>query len=316
MSDLNPNKLFDLINRMRSLVPAEGPQPDCTEIVWTEPHHYGSDQKEQLQVIGGKLAICLQKTLQYYCDENFTVQHEGVAEHFAGVLAAEVKLSKKNWYFLPLMATDKSHAGFLEMSFESACQLIGQMLRDPEAAIGQSGELSALEESILLDIVQSLTDAVIDESAMYQVKMLAADQLIKGDWPVRFREMEDMARFSFKAECGTVNLSLAYSFRDELFDPAVGLQPTVYTADELKQFPERVIGRMQEAPMQVTAQLSSATMTFNDMLALEQGDIIVLERKTDTPVDVLVNGQLCFKAWPAQYAGRTAIQMTTFEKDN
>lgn len=316
MSDVNPKNLFDLINRMRSLVPAEGPQPACSEVVWTEPHHYSSEQREQLAVIGDKLAVCLQKTLQFYCDENFAVQHDGISEHFAGFLAADIKPSKKNWYFLTLMATDKSHAGFLEMSFESACLLIGQMLRDPEAQIGQAGELSALEESILLDIVQSLTEAIIDESAMYQVKMLRADQLVLGDWPVRFRELEDMIRFSFTAECGKAKMAMAYCFRDEMFDPAVGIQPVVYTADELKKFPDRVIGRMQDAAMEVTAQLSSAMMTFNDMLTLEKGDVIVLGRKTDTPIDVLVNGQMCFKAWPAQHAGRAAVQMTTSERDS
>jgi flagellar motor switch protein FliM len=315
MSEVTSKKLFDLMSRMRSLVPEEGPQPDCSDVVWTEPHHYSSDQKEQLAMIGEKLAVCLQKTLQYYCDENFIVQHDGISEHFAAFLAAEIKPSKKNWYFLSLTATDKSHAGFVEMSFESACLLIGQMLRDPEAQIGQSGELSALEESILLDIVQSLTDAVIDESAMYRVRMLCADHLLMGDWPVRFRDLEDMTRFSFSAECGKVKFSLAYCFRDEMFDPTVGIQPLVYTAEEMKKCPERVIECLREAAMNVRAQLSSATMSFNDMLTLEKGDVIVLGRKTDTPIDVLVNGQMCFRAWPVQHAGRAAIQMTTFERD-
>lgn len=315
MSNVDSDKLFDLMNRMRSLVPAEGPQPACSDIVWTEPHHYSDDQKEQLAAIGEKLAACLQKTFQYYCDENFAVRHDGISEHLAAMLAADIKPSRKNWYFLPLTATDKSHAGFAELSFESSCTLVGQMLRDPEAQIGQSGELSALEESILLDIVQSLTDAVIDEAAMYQVRLLRADQLVMGDWPVRFRDLEDMTRFSFSAQCGKASLSIAYCFRDEMFDPAVGIQPVVYTADELSKFPERVIARMQDAAMEVSARLSSAMMTLNDMITLEKGDVIVLNRKTDTPIDVLVNGQMCFRAWPAQHAGRTAVQMTMFERD-
>ena len=59
--------------------------------------------------------------------------------------------------------------------------------------------------------------------------------------------------------------------------------------------------------MEVSARLSSAMITLNDVMTIRKGDVIVLDRKVDTPVDVLVNGQICFQAWPAQHAGRSAI---------
>jgi flagellar motor switch protein FliM len=310
MKNVDSQNLFGLFSRMRSMVPPEAPSPACQDVVWTEPHHYGAEAKETLNGIGRKTAACLEKTLQYYCDEAFTVRLERLSEHFASFLAAEVKQSKKNWFFMPLVLADKSHAGFLELSFESAGCLIAQMLRDPEAQIGQSGEISALEQSLLLDILLALADSLIDELAMSQIRLVKTDQLVFGDWPMRFRELQDMTRFSFNAECGPLHLSIAVCLRDETVDPAVGLAATPCSAEEIKKYPERVIGRMQEAPMQVSAQLSSATMSLNDILSLETGDVIILERKIESPIDVLVNGQMCFRAWPARHNGRAAVQVT------
>lgn len=309
----NAQNLLHVINRMRSMVEAEPQSPACQEINWRQPHHYGADQKDKLADINQKLAACLQKTLQYYCDEAFSVRADGLSEHFAGSLAAEVKQSRKNWFFLPVMLADKSQVGFLELSFESAASLIGQMLRDPEAQIGQNGEMSALEQSILLDILTSLTDALVDELALYQIKLSRAEQLIYGEWPVRFRELQDMIRFGFSAECGQTGLSVGLCLLDEVADPALGLVRAVHSPEEIKKYPERVVGRMQEASMQVTAQLSSAMMTLSDILSLEKGDIVVLGQKSDCPLVMLVNGQMCFKAWPARHNGRIAVQMTASE---
>lgn len=315
MQNVDPKNLFSLINRMRSLVPPEESIPACQEIVWTEPHHFGADQKEMLSALANKLAACLQKTLQYYCDEAFGVRADGLSEHFAGLLATEVKQSRKNWYFLPLLLPDRAQAGFLELSFEAAASLIGQMLRDPEAQIGQNGEISALEQTILLDILAALADSLVDELALYQIKIGRTDQLIFGEWPMRFRELQDMTRFTFKAQCGSAEMTVFLCVRDEVIDPAAGIAPAVHTAEEIKKYPDRVIARMHDAPMEVSARLSSAMMTLNDILSLEKGDIVVLDRKVDSPIDVLVNGQMCFRAWPARHLGRAAVLMTAADAD-
>lgn len=313
MKDTTAQNLLTVMNRLRSLVPPEPEPPACQEVSWNEPHHYGAEQKETLAEISTKMAACLQKTLQYYCDETFSVRAGGFAEHFACSLAAEVKTSRKNWFYLALLGADKSQAGYLELSFESAACLVGQMLRDPEAQIGKDGEMSALEQSILLDILQAITDGLSDELSLCQIKLVKTEQLTCSEWPMRFRELQDMTRFDFAAECGAAKLNAGVCLLDDVIDPAIGLKPAVHSPEDIKKYPERVIGRMQDASMQVTAQLSSAMMTLNDILTLEAGDVIVLGQKPDCPIAVLVNGQTCFKAWPARHAGRIAVQVTAFE---
>ncbi|MCE5186604.1 MAG: FliM/FliN family flagellar motor switch protein [Planctomycetaceae bacterium] len=313
MKNVDSPNLLSLISRMRSMASAEPPAPACEDVTWTKPHHYSGSQKETLAALGTKLSICVQKALQYYCDEGFAVKLDEVSEHFASLLAAEVKQARKNWFYLPVLLADKQHAGFLEVSFESAASLIGQMLRDPEAQIGQNGEVSALEQSILLDILQAILESIIEEMALYQVRLAKSDQIVYGEWPIRLSELEDMTRFCFSAECGSVKFSVGFCIRDEIIDLTVGIAAAGHGPEDIKKYPELVVGRMQNAPMEVSAQLCSGSMALQDILSLEEGDVLVLEQRVDEPVFVRVNGQNCFRAWLARHAGKAAVQMTTCE---
>jgi flagellar motor switch protein FliM len=188
------------------------------------------------------------------------------------------------------------------------------MLRDPEATIGEGGEMSALEQSILLDILTASAEGLIEALTEYAIEIVKTDQLVQGEWPMRFREFEEMTRFDFHAECGAAKLQLGVCLRDEELDGAAGVIRAKHSPEEIKKYPERVVTRMHDASMQVTAQLSSAMMTLSDLLSLEAGDVVVLGQKADCPISMRVNGQTCFKGWPAQRSGRLAVQVTGLDQ--
>lgn len=310
MEKLNRTNLLDLMNRMKSMVPAEDPAPECTDIVWTAPHHFSREAMTVLTAFGNKLASYLEKTLQYLCDDSYEAQLEEIREYFACFLVNEVNESQRQHYFLPLKAPGKGHIGFIGLSFEACTALISQILRDTEAVIGEDGELSSLEESILQDIISSIADTFIDAFSEYgQVKVEKTEQLVQGEWPVRFRDLEDMCSICFDAHTPSGELKVMLYLLDEAVDPIVGIPLLDTSAETKKEIPGRIVGQMQAAPLEVTARLSSAMMTLNDILSLEKNDVIVLDRKVTSPVEVLVNGQMCFQAWPVQSARHQAVMV-------
>ena len=48
-------------------------------------------------------------------------------------------------------------------------------------------------------------------------------------------------------------------------------------------------------------------MPLEELMGLSAGDVLVLNKKTNEPVEVLLNGESCLKAWPAQTQNRWAI---------
>jgi len=71
----------------------------------------------------------------------------------------------------------------------------------------------------------------------------------------------------------------------------------------------RIRARIEEAPVEVHADLGTASIGLGDLLALEPGDIVVLDRAVGETIDLSVDGQIVLRARPAVSAGQYAVQV-------
>lgn len=302
------DNLLDAMRKMRSLVEPEGPAPDAETVDWAVPHRFHREAVEAMGLFSAKLAGHLEKSLHLISGLAFEVTAEGVHERYAERLFTQVIQEQPQNYYLPLTLSGKGQVGFISMPFETAAILVGCMLRDPEAGIGKDEQMSALAESILLDAAAALAEAIAAGFGEYgRTTLEKADRLVYLDWPVRFKGLEDLCQFEFKAVREKTTLTLTLTVLDEMIADIARLEGPFGRTEEKKENPERITKRMHGTPMRVAALLSSALMTLNDILTLEEGDVVMLDRKITEPIDVMVNGKLCFCGWPAMQAGRRAV---------
>lgn len=300
--------LLETMQQMRSLVEPEGAVPDAEPVDWLVPRRLGQDSRESLMFLAAKLGGHLEKSLHLLSGQNFEAAVKGCHERYADRLYMHVTQQQPKNYYLPLTQENKGHIGFISLPFETAAILVGCMLRDPEAEIGKDGQMSSLAESILTDAAASLVDAVTKGFEEYGQKPIAKEErLVFIDWPVRFRDLEDLCEFEFNAVCGNITLKMTLTLLNEIIADIAQIKGPFGRAEGKREESDRIAKRMYETPMSVTALLSSALMTLNDVVSLEEGDVVILDRKITEPIDVLVNGQLCFCAWPASHIGRRAL---------
>ena len=67
---------------------------------------------------------------------------------------------------------------------------------------------------------------------------------------------------------------------------------------------------MRRAPVQVKAVVCESNIHFRELVELQPGDILLLGKKIREPMDVLVNGQFCFQAYPARQQNKMALVIT------
>lgn len=304
-------QLLGSMQALRSRVEPEGEAPSCAAVDWRIPHRLNADRAEWLRLFSAKLAVGLQKAFDALTGQPFTVAAEPAQERYAVELYKQVEQERPKMYYLPVTAAaGKGTLGFLQVTLETAGRLVGYVLRDPEAELGKEERLSPLGETILLDTLSTLADALTAGFAEYgQSKLEKTDALIYRDWPVRFSDLEDLCQFDFTAGCGQTMLPMTLIVMDEVVAGTAGLTPPFGRAEDKKETPDRIVKRMYESPMDVTAMLSRSLMTLNDIMTLSVGDVVVLERKITEPLDIQVNNQPCFTAWPAVSDGRYALSV-------
>jgi len=259
-------------------------------------------------MLAAKLAGQIEKCLGSLSGQTFVTTAEGFHERYADRLCMHVTRQQPKTYYLPLTQANKGHIGFISLPFETAAILVGCMLRDPEAQIGKDGQMSSLAESILTDAFAALADAVAEGFSEYGQKDIDKDErLVYIDWPVRFRDLEDLCEFEFKAVCDNVTLTMTLTLLDETIADIAQIKGPFGRAEEKREESSRIAKCMNEATMGVTALLSASLITLNDILSLEENDVVVLDRKITEPIDVLINGRTCFCAWPTSHRGRRAL---------
>ncbi len=73
----------------------------------------------------------------------------------------------------------------------------------------------------------------------------------------------------------------------------------------------RVVRRqMIEVPVQVVARLGSLPLSFEDLMTLEPGDVLTLDRLIHEPIDLIVGGEEKFRGFPGLHRGHRAVKIS------
>jgi flagellar motor switch protein FliM len=107
-----------------------------------------------------------------------------------------------------------------------------------------------------------------------------------------------------------IPLSSVEDFIDEL--ASHGKQETAKSAkDKLEELENetKVINSLVEnkVPFEVKVELGKTAITVGELLMLNTDDVLILNKKIDEPVDVLVGGSLAYSAIPATLNNKKAI---------
>lgn len=295
----------------------EQPQdfPDAVEYNWQQPHCFKPEHLEALDAFAEKIANQVEKTFLTLCSGEFTVTVGSVEHNFAKTLANTVNKEQQKHYFLIFSDDQDKQIGHLSLSLDAAIILIGHMLRDSETETGEERKLTRLEESILMDFNAALIDALNNAFIANTAGPIRRESyFLQGQWPLNFEQIENMTSITINIENPDGSVEITFTMLSETLEPVLGIKQTTGPALTPQKSSNIIMQRMHEAPVMVTAQLSAASICLNDVMNLETGDILILGKKTDEPIELLINDSPCFNAFLAKSKNRYAVVITPREE--
>ena len=61
--------------------------------------------------------------------------------------------------------------------------------------------------------------------------------------------------------------------------------------------------------------MASTMLTLEEIISLEVGDILLLDKKVNESIELVISGQTAFRGWPAKSAGKHAVLITELPCD-
>jgi len=329
--------------KIRQLLAAVGSMPsdiateiEAAEYDWHQPHYFSREQLGILESFTKNLAAAVAEKFAQLYHSNFDVTTVSTTQHFAGELFGQISSSKTSDYYLAFGPDQKHLCGFISIPEQTAIawvtQLLGEAESDPPMADRKAGTqedsaetLSQLEESLLVDIAAAIVAAL---SACYSYSPAhstgsgqalsgaegfePAKIIVRGELPVELQQLEELCKIVFAVrKAGSENRGQAY-----LVIPCSELVPVTgrTTAAEHKlsaeDIPKAIIGHLHRMPVSITAQLARTYLTFQELVAVQPCDILLLDKAIDEPVELIVDGRTLFRGRPAKSAGQYAIVIT------
>jgi flagellar motor switch protein FliM len=312
---LTRDKLQRLIDQARHLVAPEEAPAQVTDFDFTQSHHFGPKHLSVFESFAKKLEFQIQKSFETLCQGEFETHVASTSQHYAMALAERVKTQQKTDFFLPFSIDQQPQSGFLACNLTSAISMVGYMLRDGEFD-SQQRDMSDLEESILLDIVTAIGEAANTAFHLASGPSLhLANRFVVGDWPLHYVGMEDLFSIDITITGPQSPIELNFTLLASAMDTILGIQTKPGPKSTAKELSERIQRTTFHARVEVIARVTNSKISLNNVMNLVPGDILVLDKKTVAPLDLLVNRRPCLRAFPARSSNKYAVVIAPQSKD-
>ena len=307
--NLSRDKVRQLLNAVGS---APAPQVDQTEAIeydWARPHVFTTNQTARLEAFVTRVAANAARRFTELCRSSFDVSVSGITEHFAADFTGPTAAQHDD-YHLVFAGTDQNVCGFVGIPLQSAMAWAAQLLGDSDLGSDSDRQLSELEESLLSDAAIAFVEAFNEsfEDRDFQ----ATTRITRGPAELPFENIDELCKIEIEVKkTGSDTPSNAYLIvRCRQLASGLGFEsgpPRNVTAEETSN---AILEHVLDMPVCVSTLLASATMKLRQTMSIEPDDVLLLNKRIDRPIDVIVGGLRIMQGWPARSGKQYAVVIT------
>ena len=313
-----PGNAYEALRTLRTVVcranlkAAPPPPVDAADFDWTRPHRFGREARGRLKALGAAAAGHIARQLTTLFRKEVQILATDCGEHYAAGLTSRFS-AQDGPFVLPI--TDAAHkpCGLALVDRPMAFGWVDRLLGGgaTSAADDQARTLAMLEATLLADIVGVMAAGFAVAAQACGGPALKAGETVATDAAGLLGPGNDiLCGFDFEATLGDAKGAFSiYLLADALETVA---EPEA--RKKKKRSPDDVrkdlIAHLEQTPIRVSVRIGEATIPLGDAMVLEPGDVLVLNRKADEPVELMVHNRVAIHGFPVQCEGLYALKIS------
>ena len=203
------------------------------------------------------------------------------------------------------------------MDMKLAFSLIDRMMGGPGKPLDKVRALTTIEQSLLDNIIRRFLDRTADGwSELAQFKAIVESREMDPQFVqvIPSSEMVLVSTFSIAApgelEPGEICLCIPFISLDSVMQRLGNRFRFAAMKREPTEGQRRHLDRMvKHSTLPVRAELGTATVTLDDLMRMQVGDVLVLDQRTNEPAKGLIADKLRFLASPGRSGKKLAIRV-------
>jgi flagellar motor switch protein FliM len=307
INHLGRAKIGQLLAAIGSKHAPDPSSPQAASYDWRDPHYFNADHQGRLTQALGQVAARMAEILARARNSAFEVSLKALTQHYAGDFCRRMELDRD--YCLTFAPDKAPPCGFVSIAPQTTIAWVTWLLGDADSGRDPNQALSPLEESLLGDLLTLVLEAFL-APLLAQHNLRPAGPACQGQPNLQYELTEEIARVVFQVKSADpgapseIAFVLPCSRLAALAGKTAAAAPAKVTPQELSH---ALMEHLQQVPVTVRVTLTSTTLTFQEVLDLGPGDILLLDKPVDGPAELILNGRTVFRGRPAQSQGQYAI---------
>ena len=311
--NMSKDRIQQLINAVGSMPQADDSSIESTDFNWNEPRYFNKEQIAKLDRFAQNVGIYLSDSFASFCRNEYEVEVKSIIQHYAGEFIVQENEGKKNDYYLLFGSGSGKEYGVLEIPEHTAILWSKQLLGDSDSNEEQEKQLSQLEESILYDLSSVLVNVL--SNANNKIETSPSDNLVSGQFPLNIKGTEEVCRISFSIKNSDTKVQTEASFiipctRLEI---VTGSNKQLHSESSGRDYSQLILSHLESTNVCLMAQIACSQLSFEEMMNLQVNDVIMLDKKIDEPIELIIDGRAFGYGWPAKSEGHYAIKIAAIE---
>jgi len=313
-NSLSRKRLQQLMAAARAQGTDDDSQIEAVEHQWHKPNCFSTAQLKKLDNFTRKLGRGISAQFGEFYHNDFDVTVTGISQHFAEEFRKKAAGDEQDFYYLEFSDEKNRWQGLVGITGPTAAEWASKLLGGVSASEDSSIKLSQLEESLLCDVVALIVRVLSDSSVNFN---LTSGDFVRGRLPFDLGENQELCRLAFDfKESGSEKTTQAYLLAPCSMLQAVAGHERKKLSFSTEQISSAMLDHVYDMPVAVTARLASGVLTFEELMNLQAGDIVLLDRKVDEPMEVIAGDKTVLCGRPAKSAGRYAVVVTQVCDEN
>jgi len=280
------------------------PGAPTVDMDWSSPCRYSRAQLGRLEDSGRRLAGKLSQSLGGLLNCTLAVELEGLTQQYQ----RQLPQAMAGTYRAALAGEGGADCGFVALAAQTALTWVGQLLGIAASAGKAERELSSLELSLLLDIVARIVEPLSSLLAGAGASPVQPGTQVVREWPSA-GGVEEYCRFAFRLDASQKDPAVFVVLPSSLMDGLADGGAKSAAATSPKETSKHMLAYVESASIEGQVWLGSGAVPMKDLVALESGDIVLIQRRVDEPIEFTVQGRVMLLGYLTQADGNYALQV-------
>jgi flagellar motor switch protein FliM len=279
------------------------------EYDWRDPHYFNEDQLNRLAATMSQTAAHMAEVFVHFHHGTFDVSPVSITQHFASDLPNQAEMEHD--YYLPFGPEKGPPCGFAVLSRETARTWVALLLGEAGPDRNSEQTLSPLEISLLSDLTTALVESFLVPLQRHH-HLQANRPLGQGQPSIQYELTEEICRIAFRVKEGGAeeNAEVAFLLPGGTLAALVGQTTTAAPRVTPQEVARALMEHLLQMRVTLSARLAATSVRFREVLDLGPGDILLLGKSIEEPLELVVDDRTIFRGRPVKADGRCAVLVT------